>query len=196
MLGPVCLAAASKASKTRAVPTVHAAFATDCSSAHVGHIVGSDWSICLWLWHCNLICRQMAARLLTGCQPAQQPACADRLIPRLPAGPLIQPGRSNHLARKELQYHLYQHQQLLHGYTDFVARHTHQLLSLVLRKPPAPGSSLHHVLVTAAEFEQLGLLLRSSGTEEPSASQQGGSPMDIGPASPFLGGHLVQGVLG
>ena len=121
---------------------------------------------------------------------------AARLTHRLPAGPHIQPGRSNHLARKELQYHLYQHQQLLHGYTDFVARHTHQLLSLVLRKPPAPGSSLHHVWVTAAEFEQLGLLLRSSGTEEPSASQQGGSPMDIGPASPFLGGHLVQGVLG
>ena len=121
---------------------------------------------------------------------------AERLTACLPAGPHIQPGRSNHLARKELQYHLYQHQQLLHGYTDFVARHTHQLLSLALRRPPAPGSSLHHVSVTAAEFEQLGLLLRSSGTEEPSASQQGGSPMDIGPASPFLGGHLVQGVLG
>ena len=135
-------------------------------------------------------------QLIWGCQPAQQPTCPVCLTHRLPAGPLIQPGRSNHLARKELQYHLYQHQQLLHGYTDFVARHTHQLLSLVLRKPPAPGSSLHHVLVTAAEFEQLGLLLRSSGTEEPSASQQGGSPMDIGPASPFLGGHLVQGVLG
>ena len=37
--------------------------------------------------------------------------------------------------RKELQAHLSAHQQMLAGYTDYIKRHTHVLLQLVLNDP-------------------------------------------------------------
>ena len=40
-----------------------------------------------------------------------------------------------HLVRKELQAHLSAHQQMLAGYTDYIKRHTHVLLQLVLNNP-------------------------------------------------------------
>lgn len=47
----------------------------------------------------------------------------------------FQQQKSNHLVRKELQAHLFAHQQLLAGYTDHIKRHTHALLQLVLNNP-------------------------------------------------------------
>jgi hypothetical protein len=43
--------------------------------------------------------------------------------------------KSNHLVQKELQAHLLAHQQMLAGYTDYVKRHTHALLQLVVSSP-------------------------------------------------------------
>ena len=57
----------------------------------------------------------------------------------------FQQQKSNALVRKELQAHLLGHQQLLAGYTDYIRRHTHALLQLVLDRPQvwwfAPPSS-------------------------------------------------------
>ena len=47
----------------------------------------------------------------------------------------FQQQKSNHLVRKELQAHLSAHQQMLAGYTDYIKRHTHVLLQLVLNDP-------------------------------------------------------------
>ena len=47
----------------------------------------------------------------------------------------FQQQKSNALVRKELQAHLLAHQQLLAGYTDYIRRHTHALLQLVLNRP-------------------------------------------------------------
>ena len=47
----------------------------------------------------------------------------------------FQQQKSNHLVRKELQAHLSAHQQMLAGYTDYIKRHTHVLLQLVLNNP-------------------------------------------------------------
>ena len=55
----------------------------------------------------------------------------------------FQQQKSNHLVRKELQAHQSAHQQMLAGYTDYIKRHTHVLLQLVLNNPqvsPAPLS--------------------------------------------------------
>ena len=49
----------------------------------------------------------------------------------------FQQQKSNHLVQKELQAHLMAHQQMLAGYTDYVKRHTHVLLQLVVNAPQA-----------------------------------------------------------
>ena len=49
----------------------------------------------------------------------------------------FQQQKSNALVRKELQAHLLGHAQLLAGYTDYLRRHTHALLQLVLDRPQA-----------------------------------------------------------
>lgn len=53
----------------------------------------------------------------------------------------FQQQKSNALVRKELQAHLLAHQQLLAGYTDYIRRHTHALLQLVLNRPQVCGST-------------------------------------------------------
>ncbi|KAK9848552.1 hypothetical protein WJX84_011016 [Apatococcus fuscideae] len=57
----------------------------------------------------------------------------------------FQHGRSNALVRTELHLHLKQHQQLLHGYSDYICRSFPAILSLALNQPPPPGSSHRHV---------------------------------------------------
>ncbi|EIE26747.1 TBCC-domain-containing protein [Coccomyxa subellipsoidea C-169] len=100
-----------------------------------------------------------------------------------PVSPSVhfQQQKSNHLVRKELQAHLFAHQQLLAGYTDHIKRHTHALLQLVLNNPQKADSSLHNGTISAAEFDRLGFLLRGSAESSPT---QDGSPMDVSP-SPF-----------
>lgn len=93
----------------------------------------------------------------------------------------FQQSRSNHLVRKELQQHLYQHQQQLHGYIDYVQRHSHQLLTLVVDNPSQDPNAAE-MSVSAKEFDRLGLLLRPADNHN---SDQG-SPMEISP-SPFTG---------
>ncbi|KAK9824118.1 hypothetical protein WJX72_007884 [[Myrmecia] bisecta] len=93
----------------------------------------------------------------------------------------FQHSKSNHMVRKELQAHLHQHQGLLQGYTDYLQRHTHSLLPLLLNKPPAQAGS-NSGSITAGEFDRLGLLLRPA--TEPSHSGEDGSPMDVTP-TPF-----------
>ena len=93
----------------------------------------------------------------------------------------FQQSRSNHLVRKELQQHLYQHQQQLHGYIDYVQRHSHQLLTLIADDPTQDPHSAD-TKVSAKEFDRLALLLRSADNQN---SEQG-SPMEISP-SPFTG---------
>jgi len=93
----------------------------------------------------------------------------------------FQQSRSNHLVRKELQQHLYQHQQQLHGYIDYVQRHSHQLLTLIVDNP-TQDTHPAEATVSAREFDRLGLLLRPA--DNPSSDQ--GSPMEISP-SPFTG---------
>ncbi|DBB07821.1 TPA: hypothetical protein ACH3X3_009230 [Trebouxia sp. C0006] len=103
-----------------------------------------------------------------------------------PAHFQFQQSRSNHLVRKELQQHLYQHQQQLHGYIDYVQRHSHQLLTLVVDNPSQDPNAAE-MSVSAKEFDRLGLLLRPADNHN---SDQG-SPMEISP-SPFTEdvGHL------
>ncbi|DBB03885.1 TPA: hypothetical protein ACH3X1_012971 [Trebouxia sp. C0004] len=91
----------------------------------------------------------------------------------------FQQSRSNHLVRKELQQHLYQHQQQLHGYIDYVQRHSHQLLTLVVDNPSQDPNAAE-MSVSAKEFDRLGLLLTPASNHN---SDQG-SPMEITP-SPF-----------
>ncbi|CAL8467086.1 g6622 [Coccomyxa elongata] len=104
-----------------------------------------------------------------------------------PASPFASPSvhfqqqKSNHLVRKELQAHLFTHQQMLAGYTDYIKRHTHALLQLVLNNPQKAEGSLHSGTISAAEFDRLGFLLRGSAE---STAAQDGSPMDVSP-SPF-----------
>ncbi|KAK9916762.1 hypothetical protein WJX75_006671 [Coccomyxa subellipsoidea] len=106
----------------------------------------------------------------------------------------FQQQKSNHLVRKELQAHLFAHQQLLAGYTDHIKRHTHALLQLVLNNPQKAEGSLHNGTICAAEFDRLGFLLRGSAESSPA---QEGSPMEISP-SPFqedgwrLSAHVPQ----
>ena len=83
--------------------------------------------------------------------------------------------------RKELQQHLYQHQQQLQGYTDYIQRHAHDLLSLVVDKPVDQHNTAD-MTISAREFERLGLLLRPA---EHQGSERG-SPMEISP-TPFTG---------
>lgn len=93
----------------------------------------------------------------------------------------FQQSRSNHLVRKELQQHLYQHQQQLHGYIDYVQRHSHQLLTLVVDNPTQDPHS-PDTQVSAKEFDRLSLLLRPADQQH----SDPGSPMEISP-SPFTG---------
>ena len=53
----------------------------------------------------------------------------------------FQHSRSNALVRTELHLHLKQHQQLLHGYSDYICRSFPTILSLALNHPPPPGST-------------------------------------------------------
>ena len=92
----------------------------------------------------------------------------------------FQQSRSTHLVRKELQQHLYQHQQQLHGYIDYVQRHSHQLLTLVVDNP-TQDPDLAETTISAREFARLGLLLRPADN-----ARDQGSPMEISP-SPFTG---------
>ena len=85
--------------------------------------------------------------------------------------------------RKELQQHLYQHQQQLQGYTDYIQRHAHQLLSLVVDNPVEQPNTAD-MTISAEEFERLSLLIRPATNQE---SDQG-SPMEISP-TPFTGLH-------
>lgn len=93
----------------------------------------------------------------------------------------FQQSRSNHLVRKELQQHLYQHQQQLHGYIDYVQRHSHQLLTLIVDNPTQDPHSAE-TQVSAKEFDRLALLLRPADSQH----SDSGSPMEISP-SPFTG---------
>lgn len=93
----------------------------------------------------------------------------------------FQQSRSNHLVRKELQQHLYQHQQQLQGYTDYIQRNAHHLLALVVDKPVEQPQTAE-MTITAKEFERLGLLLRPAETQ----GSDPGSPMEISP-TPFAG---------
>ena len=97
----------------------------------------------------------------------------------------FQQSRSNHLVRKELQQHLYQHQQQLHGYIDYVQRHSHQLLTLIVDDPTQDPHSAESQ-VSAKEFDRLALLLRPADPQQ----SDPGSPMEISP-SPFTGMYIL-----
>lgn len=98
----------------------------------------------------------------------------------------FQQSRSNHLVRKELQQHLYQHQQQLHGYIDYVQRHSHQLLTLIVDDPTQDPHSAESQ-VSAKEFDRLALLLRPADPQQ----SDPGSPMEISP-SPFTGTYILR----
>ncbi|CAL5225377.1 g8182 [Coccomyxa viridis] len=101
--------------------------------------------------------------------------------PQLPSVSVhFQQQKSNHLVRKELQAHQSAHQQMLAGYTDYIKRHTHVLLQLVLNNPQSPEDNLHNGEISAEEFDRLSLLLRPPTERTPEDS----SPMDTSP-SPF-----------
>ncbi|KAK9810967.1 hypothetical protein WJX73_001581 [Symbiochloris irregularis] len=102
-----------------------------------------------------------------------------------PASPVhFQVQKSTNLVRMELQTHIQQHHHMLAGYTDFMIRRAHVLLSLV-RSQPASDSN-----ITAQEFDRLALLLRR--TVQPDTSSTGttpaddAAPMDTSPISPRL----------
>lgn len=75
--------------------------------------------------------------------------------------------------RMELQAHIQQHHHMLSGYTDYLTRRAHVLLSLVRTDPTAELPT-----VTAAEFDRLALLLRPALPGSP-LSSDGAAPMDI-----------------
>ncbi|KAK9839640.1 hypothetical protein WJX81_002320 [Elliptochloris bilobata] len=95
--------------------------------------------------------------------------------------------KSNQAVRKELQAHLATHQGLLGGYTDYLQRHTGAMLQLCLsRPPPADASSGHAAVISAGDFDRLGLLMRgpAEAAAAGAASDLDGSPMDVSP-TPF-----------
>jgi len=96
--------------------------------------------------------------------------------------------RSNQVVRKELQQHLQQHRQLMHGYTDYLQRHAAAVLSLCLdpRRDAAAGQPSSPGTVSAAEVDRLSLLLAPPGDEAARRQDGDGSPMEISP-SPFSG---------
>ena len=97
--------------------------------------------------------------------------------------------RSNQVVRKELQQHLQQHRQLMHGYTDYLQRHAAAVLALCLNpRRDAAGQPSSPELVSAAEVDRLSLLLAPPGGDEAARRHDGdGSPMEISP-SPFSSG--------
>ena len=99
----------------------------------------------------------------------------------------FQQSRSNHLVRKELQQHLYQHQQQLHGYIDYVQRNSHQLLTLVMDRP-TQDPDIAETTISAREFDRLGLLLKPADSPK-----DDGSPMEISP-SRFTGASTASGI--
>ena len=80
--------------------------------------------------------------------------------------------------RMELQAHIQQHHHMLAGYTDFLTRRAHVLLSLVRSQPSVEGPT-----VTAQEFDRLALLLRPALPGSP-AAPDGAGPMDMSPPAP------------
>ena len=92
--------------------------------------------------------------------------------------------RSNQVVRKELQQHLQQHRQLMHGYTDYLQRHAAAMLALCL--DPRRDGAGQPGLVSAAEVDRLSLLLTPGGEETQQRHDGDGSPMEISP-TPFSG---------
>ena len=97
------------------------------------------------------------------------------------------PQKSTNLVRMELQAHIQQHHHMLAGYTDFITRRAHVLLSLVRGHASPDGHILAH------EFDRLALQLRPaahSHPESPPSAHDGAGPMDLSPPLPQPGVQL------
>jgi hypothetical protein len=122
--------------------------------------------------------------------------------------------------RHHLQQHLQHHDALLAGFGGWLARHAAPLLALVTAPGAAPPGKAPHPqgMVSAAELDRLGTLLRPPTHEEAEAAAdpqappsgvaaaggssgrkrrmaEGGSPMDVCP-TPFRGGASRGGQAG
>ena len=78
-------------------------------------------------------------------QLPSSPSCTSFIMTDIPfrvCAVHFQQQKSNHLVRKELQAHQSAHQQMLAGYTDYIKRHTHVLLQLVLNGPQVSSAPL------------------------------------------------------
>ena len=113
----------------------------------------------------------------------------DHVVSCLPAAH-FQHQRSNQVVRKELQQHLQQHRQLMHGYTDHLQRNAAAMLALCLN-PRRGAAAGQPALVSAAEVDRLSLLLTTAGGEDAARHGDGdGSPMEIS-STPFSGAALT-----
>ena len=96
------------------------------------------------------------------------------------------PQKSTNLVRMELQTHIQQHHHMLAGYTDFMMRRAHVLLSLVRSNPSSDSPSL-----TAQEFDRLALLLRPALPGSP-LQPDGAGPMDLSPPAQQPGVCIIR----